>query len=195
MIVPGSLNTNLPGAAQCLRTFGLNNYWGGMLLQSGFYVNLVTAPGIKEGPHITNPLSSYSTLNNGLPIPGYDNPNILGYTYNTSIWCTWVFYTSTSNPIISDPYIVFKDYLTTPMMNFYLNSIPGIISNNIPQGKTLCDFNIQDPDPIMPILSPNQSPSGYSVPAMIIHYGYFITTGDYIKTYTKRTITGGISHL
>jgi hypothetical protein len=165
-----NVNTTVPGAAAMLRQYGIGNYNGSTVRLSGYFVNNVTSMIWSASGPTSNVQSSYAASN----IPGYSN---------TTIWNTYKFTNGTSsNWQFADADMVFKDYLTTPMMNFYLQFIPGIISSNTPNGKTLNDFNITW---ITCLCSPTAASTGnnpWPYPALRYEYRYDITYGNYVVT-------------
>ncbi|PZF72589.1 hypothetical protein [Taibaiella soli] len=111
---------NGPGAAEVLRKLGINNYWQG------------NQPAIAYGQLITyiqyKDLPSMSTTAVASPISDYVASNIPGYV-NRDRWVCTKFYSIPGTYLISDADQVFKEWLTTPNMNYYLSFIPGLISN------------------------------------------------------------------
>jgi hypothetical protein len=107
------INSTKPNAATVLRQLGISNYWHG------------TQPSIAYGQLIVNRQyvsksdNLYTGSNTGGLVSDYNTQQIYGYI-NTRIWSCYEF-----TPV--DASKVYKKWLTTPNLNFYLGFVPQII--------------------------------------------------------------------
>jgi hypothetical protein len=125
ILVPGSQNNTLPGAASSLRAKGVGNYQGFYCksMMCGYFVNLDSVQDYYIAPAGAAPCQYVS-----MGIPSYTNVG----TWKTDVYKI--------EPV--DPNKVYKKWLTTPMMNYYLAGIPAIITANIVPGKTFANFHV-----------------------------------------------------
>jgi hypothetical protein len=153
-LIPGSQNNNLPGAASSLRAKGVGSYQGFYCksMMCGYFVNLDSVQAF-----YTTPTGASSNQYVSMGIPDYSN---------AASWKTDKVYNTPSD----DPYDVYKRWLTTPMMNFYLSNIPGIISASVMPGKTFANFHIWTND--------GSTPYNYHTRG----HHYRIYSGDFIAT-------------
>jgi hypothetical protein len=153
ILVPGSTNNTLPGAASSLRAKGVGNYQGFYCksMMCGYFVNLDSVQDYYIAPAGATPCQYFA-----MGIPDYTNVG------------TWK--TKAYNTGVSDPYHVYKLWLTTPMMNYYLAGIPAIITAHIAPGKTFANFHVY---------TNTADPGGsYNYPA----HWYRIYSGDFVAT-------------
>lgn len=155
ILVPGSLNNTLPGAASSLRAKGVGNYQGFYCksMMCGYFVNLDSVQDYYIVPAGATPCQYVA-----LGIPDYDN---------VGTWKTNLYKTESA-----DPNKVYKRWLTTPMMNYYLAGIPAIITAHIVPGKTFANFHVFTNTAFQPSNVP------YNIPA----HNYKIYSGDFVAT-------------
>lgn len=132
-LVPGSENNSQPAAASALRELGIQNYFTEYpmlpvsLLVTSYFTDIET-------------ITIYMDLNavwHGFNID-YVIRGVPDYN-NLDMWNT----TKLTTPFVTEPYHTYKDWLSTPMMNYYVTYIKDYIHNNIPAGKEFSDFGIR----------------------------------------------------
>ncbi|MEO6833647.1 MAG: hypothetical protein ABI378_13600, partial [Chitinophagaceae bacterium] len=167
-----------PDAMNALRRYGKRNYLGCNTDQAcGYWVDVSTLQRFPFG--VSSPTSPYNSAGyRGFP--------------NDDIWNAYTFYVDGNTPYTTmDPDLVYKQWTTTPMMDFYLSYIPGIIANNIPSGKRFYDFNIEH---LVCLCAPKKHtnspyPTEYT---MIDQYSYAVTSGIFVVGCGERI---GISNM
>ncbi|HRP89365.1 MAG TPA: hypothetical protein PKX92_04955 [Edaphocola sp.] len=121
-----NIDNTKPGALYYLRRLGVGNYnhWYCNLLENpcgGYFVD------VKDNGY------SYSSSANAIklssPISNYKMRNIPSYENNEDMFLSFIFYSNPST--VNDPYLVYKGWLTKPMINFYVKRIPYHINKAI----------------------------------------------------------------
>jgi hypothetical protein len=155
IVVPGTIDNTFPGAASSLRAKGVGNYQGFYCksMMCGYFVNIDFAYN-----YYAAPAGAASNQYVAMGVPDYTNVG------------TWV--TNQYKTGAADPYNVYKKWLTTPMMNYYLAGIPAIITANIVPGKTFANFHITTNTNFQPTSVP------YDIPA----HWYKIYSGNFVAT-------------
>jgi hypothetical protein len=135
-----------PGALATLKKYGIFNY---LIKYNQSTTPIVLNVNIQNGWTIdpwsggsqipTASSSQYLTMG----LTGY-NPSGFGLNaYNGSMWIAWQNYGSTGASL-TDPEILYKEWLTTPMMNFYLKYLPDILQAGLggfQNSKTPADYS------------------------------------------------------
>ncbi len=165
-IDPASINnTTLPDAATCLKAYGHSNFIGCQTTRGcGYYINVVTTMPFR-GANVPSPSNDFVSL---------------GATgvMNDATWTAYTFYNCA--PVsLSDPYIDYKNWVNTPMMDFYLTRIPGLIGTKVPAGKSYYDFNVQ----LAACSCPPQSNPAFPSDCTTFEYlQYYVAYGDFVGT-------------
>jgi len=152
--VANSQNSSLPGAATVLRTLGINNYWNGN--QPAIYYGQLIAyqQTISRYDDYTDPGAVI-----GAPVSDYNQRQIPGYI-NSRIWSCWMDFSG-------NPYTIYKYWLTTPNLNFYLGFVPTIIDESkhnlvMPPNSGLSQNSyILDDLGVLAVIPPINSGNGY----------------------------------
>ena len=167
-LVPGTQNNNKPGAAEALRSYAIAKYRGCNPNSCGlFYVNITSNEmhTWQGGTALTTPVSLYK------------NMNIMGYEHNRDVWQTVIFQSDTLPGFyVNDTDVIFKRWISTQQMNFYLNRTQNHISARIPAGKTLYDFNVVGMMCLCMPVGPNHPENIYHLPFLAYSHIYIVSS-------------------
>jgi len=176
-LINSTYNGSLPGSTTVLAEYGNSNYFRIQppisALQPGYLVNIKSAEATPAD--VPGAQTDYSV---------YD-----GYGHNNDIWNAYVFYPYPGASYPVDPYEVFKEFITTPMMNFYLDHIPDVINRTVPPNHmyagTLKIKSIERPGTGNLVPQPDPTLPGYnpwtSYPAAKVwEHVYSVSYGEYV---------------
>lgn len=162
-------STNNPDAPTLLRRFGISNYKNCSIQTAytcGYYVDISTQE-TTTGTTLSSPTADFVANS----IPTYNNSDI----FNSFIFWDDCGTFATS---ISDAYLDYKEYLNTPMMDFYLARIPSYISNYVGSTYSFYDFNIRYLDCLCYPDHYNNDPLAPCGKA--ISYAYYVTKAQFV---------------
>jgi hypothetical protein len=129
-VIASSIDLSKPSAPMSLRTLGVHNYHQAYgPTPPGYAFNISTVGG-SANYYVTFPVMIATNCD-------YVTRGIADYT-NKRWWDTKRYTTA-----YGDPYVIYKVWLTTPMMNYYVAAIKDVIKLNIAPGRYFYNFHIK----------------------------------------------------
>lgn len=167
MATTSTFDNTLPGAALTIRNQGIKKYFNCQKRPKNWYYNIELA--FYEG-EMTTPNHQYTTLG----ISTVDNLDLYRAARLYESGSTNDDYENFPSSVDNGKHL--KEFLTRPMVQFYINKTPGIFAAQIPTSKTFYDFQIYGEQSICKCVNPDLSYYGY--PFNSLGFTYFIWYAD-----------------